>query len=178
MPGQDGGLYLACGPVVLNWTGDDLAPHLSISGGQSGHHTGVCVLVAQLCPTICNSMDYTLPGSSVHGILQARILEWVAIPFSQRSSLPRNRTLVSCIANRFFTCEQPGKPIVGGGGILLSSRSIWAFHDTTAAAAAANALQSCPTLCDPIDGSPLGSPVSGILQARTLEWVAISFSNA
>ena len=48
----------------------------------------------------------------------------------------------------------------------------------TAAAAAAKSLQSCPTLCDPIDGSPPGSHVPGILQARTLEWVAISFSNA
>jgi len=47
-----------------------------------------------------------------------------------------------------------------------------------AAAAAAKSLQSCLTLCDPIDGSPPGSPVPGILQARTLEWVAISFSNA
>jgi len=46
------------------------------------------------------------------------------------------------------------------------------------AAAAAKSLQLCPTLCDPKDGSPLGSPVPGILQARTLEWVAISFSNA
>ena len=46
------------------------------------------------------------------------------------------------------------------------------------AAAAATSLQSCPTLCDPIDGSPPGSAVPGILQARTLEWVAISFSNA
>ena len=47
-----------------------------------------------------------------------------------------------------------------------------------AAATAAKSPQSCPTLCDPIDGSPTGSPVPGILQARTLEWVAISFSNA
>ena len=47
-----------------------------------------------------------------------------------------------------------------------------------ATAAAAKSLQSCPTLCDPIDGSPPGSPVPAILQARTLEWVAISFSNA
>ena len=47
-----------------------------------------------------------------------------------------------------------------------------------AAATAAKSLQSCPTLCDPIDGSPPGYPVPGILQARTLEWVAISFSNA
>ena len=48
----------------------------------------------------------------------------------------------------------------------------------SAAAAAAKSLQSCLTLCDPIDGSPPGSPIPGILQARTLEWVAISFSNA
>ena len=52
-----------------------------------------------------------------------------------------------------------------------------AWH-TTAAAAAAKSLQSCPTLCDPIDCSPPGPPIPGILQARTLEWVAISFSNA
>ena len=50
--------------------------------------------------------------------------------------------------------------------------------DHTAAAAAAKSLQSWPTLCDPIDSSAPGSPVPGILQARTLEWVAISFSNA
>ena len=48
---------------------------------------------------------------------------------------------------------------------------------TATAAATAKSLQSCPILCDPIDGSPPGSPVPGILQARTLEWVAISFSN-
>ena len=52
------------------------------------------------------------------------------------------------------------------------------FLTPFAAAAAAKSLQSCPTLCDPIDGRPPGSPVPGILQARTLEWVAISFSNA
>jgi len=50
--------------------------------------------------------------------------------------------------------------------------------EIAAAAASAKSLQSCPTLCDPRDGSPPGSPVPGILQARTLEWVAISFSNA
>ena len=52
------------------------------------------------------------------------------------------------------------------------------YHFITTAAAAAKSLQSCPTLCDPIDGSPPGCPVPGILQARTLEWVAIAFSNA
>ena len=52
------------------------------------------------------------------------------------------------------------------------------IHEEITAAAAAKSLQSCPTLCDPIDGSPPGCPVPGILQTRTLEWVAISFSNA
>ena len=52
------------------------------------------------------------------------------------------------------------------------------FSASLTATAAAKSLQSCPTLCDPIDGSPPGSPVPGILQASTLEWVAISFSNA
>ena len=59
--------------------------------------------VSQSCPTLCDPMDYSLPGSSVHGILQARILEWVAISFSRRSSQPRNRTQVSCNAHRCFT---------------------------------------------------------------------------
>ena len=54
----------------------------------------------------------------------------------------------------------------------------WYLHVLFPAATAAKSLQSCPTLCDPMDGSPPGSPIPGILQARTLEWVAISFSNA
>ena len=56
--------------------------------------------------------------------------------------------------------------------------SVLKFTIDGASAAAAKSLQSCPTLCDPIDGSPPGSPVPGILQARILEWVAISFSSA
>ena len=56
--------------------------------------------------------------------------------------------------------------------------TFWDVREVTATAAAAKSLQSCPTLCDPIDISPPGSPAPGILQARTLEWVAISFSNA
>ena len=56
--------------------------------------------------------------------------------------------------------------------------SLTPFMKNTAAAAAAKSLQLCPTLCDPIDSSPPGSPIPGILQARILEWVAISFSNA
>ena len=91
----------------------------------------------QLCLTLCYSLDGSSPGSPVPGILQARILEWVAISFS-----------------------------------------IVCMHAKSLTATAAKSLQSCPTLCNPIDGSQPGSPVLGILQERTLEWVAISFSNA
>ena len=56
----------------------------------------VCVLVAQSCLTLCDSMDCSPPGSSVHGISQARILEWVAISFSKGSSQPTDQTCVSC----------------------------------------------------------------------------------
>ena len=59
---------------------------------------------------LSDSMDCSLPGSSVHGILQARILEWVAIPFSRGSSQPRDRTQVSCIAGDSLLSEPPGKP--------------------------------------------------------------------
>ena len=92
-------------------------------------------------PSFVTPRDCSLPGSSIHGILQARILEWGAIPLPRESSWPREWTLVSCIAGRLVT--------------------IWA----AAAAAAAKSLQLCPTLCDPIDGSPSGSTVPGILQA-------------
>ena len=61
------------------------------------------VLVAQLCPTLCDPMTCNPPGSSVHGVFQVRILEWVAVPFSRWSSRPRDQTWVSCIAGRFFT---------------------------------------------------------------------------
>ena len=59
--------------------------------------------VPQSFPTLCDPMDYSPPGSSVHGISQARILEWVAMPFSRESSQPRDQTHISCTAGRFFT---------------------------------------------------------------------------
>ena len=71
---------------------------------------------------------------------------------------------------------------MGSVSVSVHFSGLHLFSTSTVApqmhAAAAKSLQSCPTLCDPIDGSPSGSPVPGILQARTLEWVAISFSNA
>jgi len=63
----------------------------------------VCVLVAQSCPTLWDPKDYNPPGSPVHGIFQARILEWVAIPSSRGSSQPKDWSWVSFIADSFFT---------------------------------------------------------------------------
>ena len=119
----------------------------------------VSVKVAQSCSTLCNPMHCT-----VHGILQARILEWVSLSLLQgifptqglKPGLPRCRQILYQLSNK------------GSPRIL----------EWVAAAAAAKLLQSCPTLCDPIDSSPPGSAVLGIFQARSLEWVAISFSSA
>ena len=68
------------------------------------------VLVAQSCPTLYHTMHCSPPGSSVQGILQARILEWVAIPFSRGSSQARDWTWVHCIAHWFFTIWANGEP--------------------------------------------------------------------
>ena len=110
-------------------------------------------------------MDCSLLGSIVCAVSQLRILEWVAISSSRGSASPRNQTWVSQVS-----CI---------GKWILYHWATWGAQNTAAAAAAAaKSLQSCLTLCNPIGGSPPGSTVPGILQARTLEWVAISFSNA
>ena len=73
----------------------------------------MCAKSLQSCPSLCDPKDCNPPGSSVHGILQARKLEWVAMPSSRESSPSRDRTFVSCIsciAGGFFTTEPPGKP--------------------------------------------------------------------
>ena len=80
----------------------------------------VRILVAQLCPTLCDLMDRSLPGSSVHVILKARILEWVAISFSRGSFQSRDWICVSCIAGGFFTTKPPGKP---------RPKIMWSEHD-------------------------------------------------
>jgi len=68
-----------------------------------------CCVIAKSCLTLCHLMDCSLPGSSVHGIFQARILDWVTISFSRGSSQLRGPIHVFCIAGRFFTAEPPGK---------------------------------------------------------------------
>ena len=87
-------------------------------------------------------MDYSLPGSSIHEIFQAKVLQWVAISFSRGSSQPKDQThvsCVSCIAGRLFTTEPPGNPLF-----------IIQFSSVT---------QSCPTLCNPMNCSMPGLPV-------------------
>ena len=70
----------------------------------------VCAQSLQSCLILCDSVDHSPPGYSVHGIFQARILEWVAMPSSRGTSRPSNRNQVSCIAGGFFTTEPLGKP--------------------------------------------------------------------
>ena len=98
------------------------APTLSLRFRQK-----VKVKVAQSCPTLCDLMDYT-----VHGILQARILGWVAFPFSRGSSQPKHRTQVSRTAGGFFTSWATGKPsesesrsAVSNSLCLSSARKVW-----------------------------------------------------
>ena len=101
---------------------------------------------------LCDPMGCSPPGSSIHEILQARILEWVTMPSSRGSSQPRDQTQVSCIAGRFFTTGLPGKTSHFHAMCLVMSESL-----------------QPPEL-------PPGYSLHGIFQARILEWVTIPFS--
>ena len=145
-------------------------------GKQVWKRIGKCVEVldTQSCPTVCDPMNCSLPGSSIHGILQARILKWVAISFSRGSLRPRDWTQVSHITGRFFSIWAIWEACSKMAFLL---RSPWNNHFYTAAAAV-KLLQSCLTLHNPIDCSLPGSSVHGIFQARVLEWGAIAFSRS
>ena len=106
-------------------------PHLGLQGNllktqelQSQGGFFLARRVSQCVQLFCASVNRSLPGSSAHGILQARILEWVAIPFSKGFSQPRDRIPVSCIAGRFFTTELPGKPSYWLNLALLLDRKL------------------------------------------------------
>ena len=104
-PGEGVGLSYSCTCPLLGKGCPDTHSHTN--------WLSLCVC-SQSCLTPCDSMDCSPPGSSVHGILQARILEWVALSFSRGSSWPRDRTHVSCvswIASKFFTTKPSGKPL-------------------------------------------------------------------
>ena len=111
------------------------------------------VLVSQLCPTLCNPMG-CIARQAPLSMGFSRQEYWNGLPNPPPGDLPN-----------------PGiKPV--SPALQVDSLPLWS------AAAAAKSLQSSPTLCNPIDGSPPGSTIPGILQARTLEWIAISFSSA
>ena len=104
------------------------------------------------CLTLCDPMDSSPPGSSVHGIFQAWILEWVAISFSRGSSWPRDWTRVSRIAGRCFTiwATREGPQFVNELYLIDSKKSSVQFSSVA---------QSCQTLCDPMNRSTPGLPV-------------------
>ena len=120
----------------------------------------VKVLVSQSCPTLCDPMDCSSPGSSVHGIFQNTRV--VAISYSRGSFRPRDRNCISC-----------------AGRLILDfiNSATWEAHMRHLRCQGV-VTQSCPTLCDPMDYSLPGSSVHGIFQARVLEWGAITFSKA
>ena len=84
----------------------------------------VCVLVTHLRPALCSPMDCSSPGSSIHGITQARILEWVATPFSRGSSQPRGQTQVFALGANSLPSEPPGKPTWHSLFLNLKAKSI------------------------------------------------------
>ena len=128
--------------------------------------------VAQSCPTLRDPMDCSPPGSSVHGICQARVLEWGAIAFSELQSAAAAKSLQSCLT----LCDPidsnpPGSSVPG----ILQARTLeWvaiSFSNAWKWKVEREVVQSCPTFSDPMDCSLLGSSVHGICQARVLEWV-------
>ena len=87
---------------------------------------------AQSCPDLCDLTGCSPPGSSVHGILQARVLEWVAMPFSRGAPQPRHRTWVSCFAGRLFAnwttreaqcCSSKGRNLIPKSAVLINIES-------------------------------------------------------
>ena len=143
IPGtEEPGRRLSMGSHRVGHDWSDLAAAAGLQGQGSESE------VAQPCPTLCNPMDYI-----AHGIFQARILEWVAFPFSRGSSQPKAQIQVSHIAGGFFTSWATRESERKWSRVVMSD-SLWP-----------HGLYRLP-----------GSPVHGIFQARVLEWVAISFS--
>ena len=138
-------------------------------------------------------MDCSPSGSSIHGISQANILEWVAISFSGGSSHPGDRTHIPWMDRQIIyhggTREAltvhyilviwvSSDTIVKGCAVCaVSEGSSWSNREMTPWSEVkwSGVAQSCPTLCNPMDCSPAGSSIHGIFQARVLDWVAISF---
>ena len=117
--------------------------------------------VAQSCQTLSKPMDCSLPGSSIHGIFQARVLEWVASAFSVNTSSAAAKSLQSCLT----LCDPrdgspPGSPVLG-----FSRQEHWSGLPFPSPMRESEVTQSCPTLSDPMDRSLPGSSIHGVLQA-------------
>ena len=129
----------------------------------------------QSCPTLCDPIDGSPPGSPVPGVLQARTLEWVAISFSNAwkrkvkvaQSCPILATPWSAAHRLLHPWDAPGKSTGVGCHFLLQCMKEKSESEVT---------QSCPTLSDPMVCSPPGSSIHGMLQARVLGWGVIAFS--
>ena len=125
-------------------------------------------------------LGFIICPSSENSVLISFRIDWFDLLVVQgtfKSLLQKHISKASILWHSAFFIVQLSHPFMTTGKtIALTTDLCW--QSNAAAAAAAKSLQSCPILCDPIDGSPPGSPVPGILQTRTLEWVAISFSNA
>ena len=132
------------------------------------------------------SFSFNISPSSEHSELIFRMywLDILAVQGTLKSLLQHHSSKSSILQHSALFIVQLSHPCMTTGKTITLTR--WTFVDKVmsllfsmlSSTATAKSLQSCLTLCDPIDGSPPGSPVPGILQARTLEWVAISFSNA
>ena len=147
----------------------------------------------QSCPTLCDPINGSPPGSPIPGILQARTLEWVAISFSNAWKWKVKVKLLSCVRllvtpwiaayqappSMGFSRQEYWSRVPLPSPILPTAEQNLALDLSLVfwSHGGAKSLQLCRTLCDPVVGSPPGSPVPGILQTRTLEWAAISFSS-
>ena len=120
------------------------------------------------CPKYWSFNFSISPSNEYSGLISFKMdwLDLLAVQGILKSLLQHHSSKASILRHSGFLILQLSHPYMTTGKTIAFT------------AAAAKSLQSCPTLCDPIDRSPPGSPVPGILQARTLEWVAISFSNA
>ena len=125
-----------------------------------------------------------IPSNEIPGLISFRMdwLDLLAVQGTLKSLLQQHSSKASTLQHSASFTVQLSHPYMNTGKTIALTR--WTFVGKVISLlfnmlpAAAKSLQSCPTLCDPIDGSPPGSPIPGILQARTLEWVTISFSNA
>ena len=134
------------------------------------------LLLLQSCPTLCDPIDGSPPGSPVPGILQARTLEWAAISFSNAWKWKvevKSLSHVWFLATPWTTAYQAPSPMGFSRQEFMSVQIFIVYFSIDSESEVA---QSCPTLCNPVDCSLPGSTVPGILQARILEWVSISFS--